>query len=321
LAGVCSHFYLRQIIILTEYIELNEEDERVHEAWRKAFSCLHLSSHIKSLSLLFYKSYYEHNEYFETMQRPSTAHLKLQWSLLQSLMDRPVHSSSLTSLRIDNLLPFDDDFYKSPHLLEFLSQLSCLGVDIFVDVYYDKKPRNEFYDTLSILFLRRCKNLRTLILDFSQPVGYAPFFRFNYLTFSQLASLTLVKVQFDSWGFISHHRFKAKMGTENMILRSRHTLEYLKLVNCEILNDEIQDHGFERRWADIWDNFSHELQVLRELGVYGMERVEDRYAYFDRENGSMPLFDELDGEERDRPALDRFCSIILSRQGGHVEID
>jgi hypothetical protein len=105
-----------------------------------------------------------------------------------------------------------------------------------------------------------------------------------------------------------------------MILRSRYTLEYLELAYCQIHNSDIEANDFEHRWADIWDSFSRELRVLRKLVVSGMKHVENRYSYFNRKSGAVPMEDGLDGEERDRPALDRFCSVILSRPGGRVKI-
>jgi hypothetical protein len=301
-----------------------DEDCALLRSWGRVFVCIHLASRLQSITLSF-------NCLHDSNCAPvtQTLLLELQSCLFLSTIDAHPRLPLLTSFTINALLDVVSDHYNTFDLSTFFSSLKHLNVDVLV-LGEDEEPvglesATHFWDTFATHVLAPATNLRSLSLGSTDPFGTSPRVNFNELIGSKLTSLTLHKVQFNAG--IDPNMHPSQAGAESMILRLAKTLEHLELDNCTIhIFLEDSDEGLDiieypRRWADIWDGFSRELNILRELIVKGALHIPTRYSFSEFDDDHIPLYDaRLEGEEKDRLALENLCDLVRSRPKGYATI-
>lgn len=165
--------------------------------------------------------------------------------------------------------------------------------------------------------------LTSLHLESNIDIGPGPFVDFNQLTFPHLESLSLMNVLFDGDG-------SQIIGTENFIRRHGATLRKLELYECAIDIEENDAPG--RFWSDIWDQFAEQLVVLEDIVVEyqqmseeeseedaGRQDPELRYSRLDAGFGYLSIYEDLEGEERDKEALEALKLRAKNRKEGKSE--
>ncbi|KAJ7102714.1 hypothetical protein C8R44DRAFT_887460 [Mycena epipterygia] len=105
------------------------------------------------------------------------------------------------------------------------------------------------------------------------------------------------------------------------ILRHKATLAHLELHNASI--DGGEDAEFPRPWHAVFTLFEAELTCLKTFVLTNDGRDPDaddferdpRFAYtmLSPGHGYMNVQEEVDGEERDLPALESLMAVVLSR--------
>ncbi|KAI0313434.1 hypothetical protein OF83DRAFT_535110 [Amylostereum chailletii] len=292
--------------------EPDSDDEVIFTAYSNALSALHRFPNLHSLSFDFFVVHLDEDEW---EMGPASAYQQFQRTVLEALSRSPRPHPSFKSLTIEGILPHIHAVYADPAFTAFIGSLHHLRWFVLVDgddgIYEHALVFQDYWNTVSTRVLRPAVLLRSLSLGAGDIVGGMPSVDLGPVHCPHLESISLTNVQFDPDDRVH--------GTEDFIMRHKDTLTKLELNRCAI--EDVEDGFSVPIWADVWDRFARELGKLRELKVRFDEPELDhserddpqmRYIVYDVYQ-YVPLDRDLDGEERDRPALEALEELVRTR--------